>query len=395
MLGWELPPHNSGGLGVACWQLCKSLSKKTTSIRFVIPYKASHTSDFMEISSPLNLKPTQVTSSYQSYKFTTAENTNEHLLDLFSIEEAFTDSMDISEHGSFDVIHAHDWLTFRAGLKLSTMSGKPLIAHVHSIESDRAGNNRGNPLVHEIEELGLQNADHIIAVSEFTRQKISKEYHIPLDKITVAHNSIDPDIFEDLSDSGTYKYLHTMKNNGYKVVVNVGRLTIQKGLTNFLRSAAAVVAYRPKTLFLIVGSGDQQHELIRLSAELGIGKNVLFTGFQRGQAWRDAFAVADLFVMPSVAEPFGLTPLEAAAFKTPSLISKQSGVSEVLKNCLRVDSWDEDDMAQQMIAFLRENPLARTMGDNVYAEFTQMNWAKTADILMDVYQKHVPVEVRA
>jgi glycosyltransferase involved in cell wall biosynthesis len=180
-----------------------------------------------------------------------------------------------------------------------------------------------------------------------------------------------------------------MKRLGYRVVVNVGRLTIQKGLPNLLRAARLVVDQDPKTLFLIVGSGEQYNELIRLAAELGIGPSVIFTDFQRGKRWRDAFAIGDLFVMPSVSEPFGLTPLEAIGYGTPSLISKQSGVSEVLHSCLRVDHWETREMANQILAVLRDDVLREELLENAYAEYQRFSWDNVSDKVHRLYQEQL------
>lgn len=384
MLGWELPPHNSGGLGVACWQMCKELSSRSVSIKFLLPYKANHDCDFMDIVPVTSFDPEGIWSIYAKTNYTKKEFPD--LVNIFDLENHYRDSIHQYSHNEIDIIHAHDWVTFRAGLRLKELTGKSLIAHVHSVESDRAGSRTGNPLIHEIEELGLLNADHIVAVSEFTKNKISNEYNVPLSKISVAHNSIDPDSIERLLENNSYSYLLEMKQKGYKIICNVGRLTIQKGLNNFLHAASKVVGKEPKTLFLFVGSGDQEFELIRLSAELGIGKNVFFAGFQRGKAWRDAFSIADLFVLPSISEPFGLTPLEAAAYKTGSLITNQSGVSEIFNNCLKVDFWDVEEMANYMIATVRSEALKNTLAENAYNEFNKMSWSKNADILLDLYQ---------
>lgn len=371
---------------MACWQLCKELSKKSVNIKFIVPYLSDHSTDFMDIVSISNLKPSEIWGVYDEIgrEYGALGKVN----NVFDLEQHYYSQIDKHVNDKFDVIHAHDWITFRAALRASKISSKKFIAHVHSIESDRAGNRKGNPLVHELEELGLKNADHIVAVSEFTKQKIASEYAIPLDKITVAHNGIDPDAIDPLDENNAYKYLNDMKQHGYKVVCNVGRLTIQKGLYNFLHAAAKVVQVEPKTFFLIVGSGDQERELISLSADLGIGKNVFFTGFQRGKNWRDAFAVADLFVLPSVSEPFGLTPLEAAAYNTPSLVSKQSGVIEIFNNCLKVDSWDIDEMANSIASLVRHDPLAEELRKNAYNEFAALNWSKTADKLINLYHQH-------
>jgi glycogen(starch) synthase len=169
-----------------------------------------------------------------------------------------------------------------------------------------------------------------------------RDYGIPPNKIEVVHNSIEASGIEPLDNTNVYRYLSLMKSLGYRVVVNVGRLTVQKGLPNLLQAARLVIDKAPKTLFLIVGSGEQYYQLITQAADLGIGDKVLFTDFQRGKKWRDAYSIGDLFVMPSISEPFGLTPLEAIGYGTPALVSRQSGVSEVLHNCLKVDFWDID-----------------------------------------------------
>ena len=308
---------------------------------------------------------------------------------MFGQQLAYEKSVEqIIEAKEFDVIHAHDWLTFRAAMRAKQRKNKPMILHVHSIERDRAGGGYGNPMVREIEYLAMMMADKIIAVSALTKAMIIEDYNIPEDKIEVVHNSLDLDDVEELETENAYKYLVAMKNQGYRVVVNVGRLTIQKGLSNFLRAAALVSVRAPKTLFLFVGSGEQYHELIELAAELGIADKVLFTGFQRGKNWRDAYGVADLFVLPSVSEPFGLTPLEAIGYGTPALISKQSGVSEVLHNCLKVDFWDVNEMANQITAVVQNDVLRDELLSSSYKEYQNLSWSKAADTMMSLYQRH-------
>jgi glycosyltransferase involved in cell wall biosynthesis len=295
----------------------------------------------------------------------------------------------------FDIVHAHDWLTFRAALRLKELTGCPIVLHVHSVESDRAGGERGNPLVHEIESTSFTLADRIIAVSEHTKKAIVRDYGIPADKIVVVHNSIKIEDLVPLDNRNTYEYLVQLKMQDYRVVTNIGRLTVQKGLPNLLRAAKEVIARAPKTIFLIVGSGEQYHELIELAADLGIGRNVIFTGFLRGKQWRDAFAIADLFVMPSVSEPFGLTPLEATGYGTPSLVSKQAGVSEVLRNCLKVDYWDVNEMANQIVAVVQNDSLRRELTANAYRELQHLSWEEPARKVINVYRDHTPLEASA
>ncbi len=400
MLGWELPPHNSGGLGVACYQLCKALSSKGVGIEFVIPYTADHSSiDFMNVHPAHPQGITAILKSgiaYDSYKYV-YEDGHEEWFNMHDQQAAYEKAVgDLVPLMNFDVIHAHDWLTFRAGLRARHISGKPLILHVHSIESDRSAKaGGGNPLVREIEGLSFLMADRIIAVSQFTKDAIIREYDIPSDKIDVVHNSLDLEMVEPLAIESTHSYLHAMRARGYRVVVSIGRLTIQKGLTNLLYAAKAVVDNHPKTIFLIVGSGEQYTELIELAAELGISQNVIFSGFQRGARWRDSFAVGDLFVMPSVSEPFGLTPLEAAGYGTPSLISKQSGVAEVFTNCLKVDFWDINEIANQIASVVKNDALRDELHINAQSEYNNLSWHPAADKLIDWYNHHTSDQLEA
>lgn len=394
MLGWELPPYNSGGLGTACYQLCKSLAKNNVDIDFVLPYQADHGIDFMQVTAA---HPQGVESviragiAYDSQKYI-LEGGDVAWLNIHDQQKLYEHAVSkMAVNKQFDIVHAHDWLTFRAALRVKEITNCPIILHVHSIESDRAGNRHGNPLVHEIESTSMHLADRIIAISEHTKKSIIRDYHIPSDKIEVVHNSIEAGDTAPLDGDNAYVYLNLMKSLGYKVVVNIGRLTIQKGLPNLLRAAQLVLSKEPKTLFLIVGSGEQYCELIEQAAELGIGANVLFTDFQRGKNWRDAFAIGDLFVMPSVSEPFGLTPLESIGYGTPVLVSKQSGVSEVLQNCLKVDYWDIDEMANKISAVVHNDPLRDVLATNSFNEYQQMSWDSASKRIHNIYKNHLEV----
>ena len=393
MLGWELPPHNSGGLGVACYQLCKALSKKGVDIEFVLPYTADHDINFMRINSahPQDVeKVIKAGIAYDSFKYVKASG-DIKWVDLFGQSVIYEEAIErIVELAEFDVIHAHDWLTFRAALRAKEKTNKPFIAHIHALESDRSGKEMGgNPLVREIEYTAMMLADKIIAVSNHTKNTIIREYGIPADKIQVVHNSMDTVDVQPLDGDNAYRYLAKMKAQGYRIVINVGRITIQKGLTNLVRSAQEVVRRVPKTIFLFVGSGEQERELVELAASLGISSNVIFTGFLRGKQWRDAYAIGDLFVMPSVSEPFGLTALEAVGYGTPILISKQSGVSEVLKNCIKVDYWDINEMANQITAVMQNDGLRDTLHQNALQEYQRLSWDESADALVSAYHQHI------
>jgi len=399
MLGWELPPHYTGGMGLVCYQLCKQLASSGADIEFILPFTADFPHiNFMKINPALPDGVDEVLrnaggSTYDSQYFTylskdgttRGAHMNEH-------QQHYTDYvLKLALYGSYDVIHAHDWLTMRAGIAAKQATGLPLIVHIHATEFDRAGGKHGNPLIHEIEYIGLHLADRIVAVSEATKQTIIKHYDIPAEKIDVVHNAIE---FEDKDlheGDNLYPYLMEMKNHGYKVVLGAGRLTIQKGFMNLLAAMKEVVAYQPKALLLLIGGGELYHELIAKSAELGIAKNVIVVGYLNGtgKAWRDAFRAADLFVMPSISEPFGLTPFEALTFGAPVLITKQSGASEVLRNCLKVDFWDINEMANQICAVINNPPLAKTLFENGYQELKRLTWGPPTEKLLKIYDKQL------
>lgn len=387
MLGWELPPHNSGGLGVACLQLSKALAQSGADIEFILPFYGGEELPHMKVTAAMSAEIDMfaLENAYSSYKYV-KNGKKSHSTAMHRQHEAYEEAVaSLLEEREFDVIHAHDWLTFRAALRAKWHSGKPLVAHIHSIERDRAGGGPGNPLVREIEAVTMTLADKVIAVSERTKQLIVDDYGIPAEKIKVVHNSLDPEDFVPLDDENEYKYLTDLKAMGWKVVVNVGRLTVQKGLPHLLEAAALVAARRPKTLFLLVGSGEQRDELIEQAANLGISDKVIFAGFQRGKRWRDAYAAGDLFVMPSVSEPFGLTPLESISYGTPAMVSKQSGVAEILNNCLKVDYWDTREMANQILMTLENQSLCDELIANAQREYQRLSWRRAADELMSEY----------
>ncbi len=378
---------------MVCLQLCKALSKRDIDIEFVLPYVADHGIDFMSITAATPQGVAEVIRSgiaYDSYKYVKEDGTEEWL-NIYDQQELYEKSVArLIDDREFDIVHAHDWLTVRAAMRVKEKRGSPVILHIHSVESDRAGGSNGNPFVQEIEEMGVYLADRVIAVSQHTKNCIVRDYGVPADKIEVVHNSIEPADVGMIEPDTTYQYLATMREQGYRVVVNVGRLTIQKGLPNLLRAAKEVVYRAPKTLFLIVGSGEQYYELITLAADLGIGKNVLFTDFLRGKQLRDAFAIGDLFVMPSISEPFGLTPLEAIGYgNTPSLVSKQSGISEVFKNCLKVDFWDINEMANQITAVVQQDALRDTLVANARQEYQSFSWDDTGRKVANIYRHYL------
>ena len=359
MLGWELPPHNSGGLGVACLNLARALSKDGCQIDFVVPYEAPHDDiKFMHVLSAMKLDPLfrYGVGAYDSKYVDQAlipDATEERAISIREVQHNYCDFVNkyLMEYKP-DVVHAHDWLTFEAGVLAKKNYGIPLIAHVHATEYDRSGMNGGNPVVHAIEREGLMMADKIIAVSQATKDLIVKKYHIPGDKIDVVYNSLDEEFLKSAYhyDDQDYRYLEAMKSLGYTVVSTVGRFTIQKGLGNLMRAAARAISKNPKLLFVFAGDGEQREELVEMSAKYGISKNVIFTGFVRGKQLRDIYQVSDIFVMSSISEPFGLTALEAAHHGNVLIITKQSGEAEVIRSSMEYHFWDEEKLAVEIIS---------------------------------------------
>jgi len=400
MLGWEPPPHNSGGLGVACYHLSKALALKGASIDFVVPYAAPHEGiDYMTIHSATKLSPLHKfgMGAYDSSFLTDSidRNSGKTPSTIREIQHRYVQFIEeLALSKDFDAIHAHDWLTMEAGIRAKELTDKPLIVHVHATEFDRAGGHSGNPIVHEIEYQGLIMADRIVAVSGATKQIIVEKYGIPAEKIEVMYNAIDPTSFDDgyEYDRRTYRYLEGLKAEGYTVVSAVTRLTIQKGLGNLVRAVAKAIDKYDRLVLLLAGDGEQRDELIRLAADLGISDKVFFTGFVRGKQWRDAYSVSDIFVLSSISEPFGLTALEAAHHDNALIITRQSGVGEVLHSIFRYDFWDVNRLADQLVGIATSDALKESLRRNVTREYDRISWHDVAQQCIDLYAKFRPVE---
>lgn len=396
MLGWELPPHNSGGLGVACYHMSKALALAGSSIDFVLPYKAHHpNAEFMRIHAATSLGPLHRNGmgAYDTPEDSSVAPGKRSTGSLATIRDVQARYIQFVEELVQDkkpvAIHAHDWLTIEAGMRAKEITGAPLIVHVHATEFDRAGSSYGNPIVHEIEEAGLLMADRIIAVSEITKGLIVHHYGIPADKVEVVYNALDATTLDDdyQYDQQTYKYLEFLKQEGYTVAATITRFTVQKGLMQFIKAAARASERYDKLVFLLAGDGEQRDELLQLSADYGIADKVFFTGFVRGQKWRDAYTVADIFVMSSVSEPFGLTALEAAHHDNALIITKQSGVGEVLSHIFRYDFWDTDKLADQLVAIATSSALKHELTQNVKQEYTRISWESVAKQCMSMYKQ--------
>jgi len=395
MLGWELPPHNSGGLGVACYHMSKALAQHGANIDFVVPYRAEHPGiDFMNIHAATNLSPLERygLGAYDSdavlEKSLVGADIND-LKDMRGVQKRyirFVENLVLKLKP--DVIHAHDWLTMEAGMRAKELTNIPLVIHVHATEFDRSASGGGNPLVHEIEYQGLMMADRIIAVSNITKDIIVNKYGIPADKIEVIHNAIDVDSFDDgyEYDKSTYNYLEALKNEGYTIISSITRFTVQKGLTNLVRTVARACQKYDKLAFLLAGDGEQRDELISLASELGISDKVFFTGYVRGKQWRDAYSVSDIFIMSSVSEPFGLTALEAAYHGNAIILTRQSGVGEVLNSVFRYDFWDEDVLADQIVGIATSRVLQDALQENVKREYARISWYDMAKSCFNLYK---------
>ena len=398
MLGWELPPHNSGGLGVACLNLSRALAKKGAKIDFILPYNAKYPEiEFMDIYSATNIDPLfrYGGGSYESLKV------EEDIIPTFD-NNKMTSIREIQhEYGKFiekfikthqpDVIHAHDWLTYEAAIRAKQNYHIPLVAHVHATEFDRSGMNSGNPIIHEIEYEGLMIADKIIAVSELTKRIIHEKYKIPLSKIDVVYNSLDDD-YENGNyyfNHDYYNYIKSLKSIGFTIVSTVGRFTIQKGLTYLMYAAKKAILKNPKLLFVFAGDGEERNKLIRLAADLGISKNVVFTGFIRGRKLRDIYTISDIFVMSSISEPFGLTALEAAYHSNALILTKQSGVSEIIWSAFKYDFWDENKLANEIYAISSSKTLEKALKENAKEEFIRISWDKIADKCLKIYDNTI------
>ncbi len=390
MFGWEFPPYNSGGLGTACLGLTKALTGKGVEIVFVLPKKLPKKHhDFLKFASPdesfsllyaINspLSPYISAKDYRQKNLLPGSVYGRNLLEEVMRYAKFGEI--IAKKEKFDVIHAHDWLSFKAGIRAKEVSGKPLVSHVHATEFDRGGGEGINSDVYAIEREGMHRADKIIAVSNFTKKILLEHYGVLDEKVEVVHNGIDCS-----SEKNIPREAHALKREGKKMVLFVGRITLQKGPDYFIYAAKKVCDITDDVFFVVSGSGDMEHRMIEEAARLGISHRVLFTGFLRGESLQKIYRMADLYVMPSVSEPFGITPLESLLNGTPVLISKQSGVSEVLNHALKIDFWNVEEMAGKIISVLKHRSLQGCLSSEGRREVKGITWDKAADKCIKIY----------
>ncbi len=387
MLGWEFPPFSSGGLGTHCYNITKALSDKNVDISFIMPgcdddvssdrVKVIRAGKGRLIKLGVSLKPYLPSLPVSVHSGDKTGNEKVYGQGFFQDVQKYTDlAVQVSRDLDCDVVHCHDWMTFPAGIKIKEEKKRPLIVTVHSTEFDRTGSLSPNPWISDIEWQGLYHADRIIAVSNRIKNLIVERYGVPPEKIDVVHNSIEP---------GKYAGAPMTFGLDQRVVLFLGRLALQKGPDHFLNAAKRVLEKDSNVRFIVVGIGDMLPQLIYMSINMGISSNVTFTGFQ--ESIEGFYRMADLYVMPSVSEPFGITALEAMASGTPVIISKQSGVLEVAKHMLSADFWDADDIASKILGVLGYDCLRKEMQKNGLQEVSGMSWSDAAEKTIGVYRE--------
>ncbi|MFR9494888.1 MAG: glycosyltransferase family 4 protein [Rikenellaceae bacterium] len=424
MFGWEFPPHIAGGLGTACYGMTRGLARNDVDVIFVVPraygdedqrfIKVVNASDveaqfgdiqsggadilskltFIHIDS--NMVPYISPEEYKSYhdeyvlsgretwsksdvwnqRYTFSGKYGANLMEEVARYAMVAAQVARELEGQFDVIHAHDWLTYYAGIAAKQISGKPLVVHMHATEYDRSGENV-NTQVYDIERAGMAAADRVIAVSNLTRKIVVEKYGIPAEKVVAVHNAVRfAEKEEVLPERGVSD----------KIVTFLGRITYQKGPDYFVEAATKVLKQVPNVRFVMAGSGDMMNHIIRRVAALGIADRFHFTGFLRGEDVHKMFQLSDVYIMPSVSEPFGISPLEAMRSNVPVIISKQSGVAEILDYAVKVDYWDVDAMADAIYGLITYPALGQMFAQKGLEEVTGLKWTNAASKIKKVYE---------
>lgn len=373
MIGWELPPFNSGGLGVASYYLALHLSKKVNLI-FTLPKKL-----------PIKNCPFKILFADNEIKIIEGYLKYKGIIVNGFLEEVLTYGIRLLQkikEGKIkiDIIHAHDWLGGVAGVFLKEKLNKPLIIHVHATEIERTGNNP-NPLIYHLEKECFSNADLIITVSHLTKKVVSEFYGIPTSKIIPLPNGIDLEI----PLNKIPQFILELKKHGYKIVLFVGRLVLQKGPDYFVKTLKYVSQFIPKVKYVIAGSGDMFSSLVKIAYEDGVLDKIIFAGFLRDEELWGVYKYSDLLVAPSVFDPFGLVPLEAIKLNVPVIISKTTGLGNYLDHCFKVDFWDIKQMANYIIGALKYPPLKNELISNSFRELYKFNWEDRANKLIEIY----------
>jgi len=396
--GFEFPPAKNGGLGVACYGLTKELIQSDIEVLFVLPKRQTVHGNarflFADDEYNLTFRHTDISLLPYAHSTTMVESivgydaAGKPIIKsrtmLESVHRFAHQASLIAGVESFDVIHAHDWTSYLAGVAAKKVSGKPLILHVHATAYDQAGGGTPDPAIEQIEREAFLEADAIVTVSEYTKRIIIERHTAPVEKTMVVYNGCESHEAAPLEPT-----LQELKQQGKKIILYHGRISIQKGVDYFVRAARKVVDYDPNVVFIISGWGDMMTQIIEQVGKLGLSEHVRFAGALWEEERDRMYQTADLVVMPSVSEPFGLVPLEALQHGTAALVSKQSGVAEVLTHVLKVDFWDTDEMANQMIASLRYPVLRAQMVKEGREQLKQVSWRQAAEQIMQLYKRLV------
>ena len=417
MIGWEYPPTITGGLGIACQGIAKALGKMGNRVQFMVPrlYGNEESSPNVELFDVKSRLSSLSEDEIESIGFLNIlKNPEESLPSVYnsedyippehrksvSINEALSPETVVMGGGygpglydeihryakfaeyisskiSFDIIHVHDWMTYPAGLAVMTKTGKPLVCHVHATEFDRSGE-RVNQYVYDLEKHAFERCSKIITVSNYTKNILINRYGINPEKIHPVHNAVEFEIPAGLVKSP--------KMFDDKLILFLGRITFQKGPDYFVRAAKMVIEKISNVRFVMVGTGDMYHRMIELAADLGIGKYFHYTGFLNREQVRYIYSISDLYVMPSVSEPFGISPLEAMMHGIPVIVSKQSGVSEILASAVKVDFWDVNDLSEQIIHLISNPKLSNDIKGLAQTELEKITWEDSAGKISQVYE---------
>ena len=428
MFGWEFPPHIAGGLGTACYGMTRGLARNDVDVTFVMPrasgdederfVKVINASDvearystgstvegaddimrkisFIHIDSNMvpYISPEEWNTDREEYertgrkiweregdswtqRYTFSGKYGANLMEEVARYAVVAAEVARQLEGQFDVIHAHDWLTYFAGIAAKRVSGKPLVVHMHATSFDRSSSDNIDTRVYEIERAGMAAADRVIAVSNLTRNIVIEKYNIPAERVVTVHNAVR---FVNSEMEAPERGVED------KIVTFLGRITFQKGPDYFVEAAAKVLKRVPNVRFVMAGSGDMMNHVIRRVARLGIADRFHFTGFLKGDDVHKMFQLSDVYIMPSVSEPFGISPLEAMRANVPVIISKQSGVAEVLDYAVKVDYWDVDAMADAIYGFVKYPALAKMFSKKGLEEVTGLKWNNAAAKVKAVYQ---------
>lgn len=412
MFGWEFPPHILGGLGTASYGLIKGMSRhKDIDITLVLPKPwGDEDQSFLKIIAankvPIvwqepdrkflkdSLEGRISSDEYYHFRNCICEDnryigTNgigsvefsgrypDNLLEEIRNYEAVAGV--VCRSNNFDIIHSHDWLTYNAGVKAKQITGKPLVIHVHATDFDRSRGNV-NPTVYNIEKYGMDMADHIITVSNMTRDTVINKYHIDPRKVTTVHNAVTP-LSREILD------IKPNNNTGDKIVTFLGRITMQKGPEFFVQAARQVLQRTPNVRFVMAGGGDKMAEMVDLASAYGIVDRFHFTGFLKGKEVYEMLKSSDLYIMPSVSEPFGISPLEAMQCGVPTIVSKQSGCAEILSKVIKVDFWDIDAMADAIHSIVTNDTFAEYLKVEGKKEVDEIKWEYAGDKVINVYNQ--------